>query len=138
MYVYLAGQPVRELSGDAAANLLRKGWVQIADPPSHDATTQHAPTWDGDAWTIADKTQEEIAAATRRRWLPGQFWMRFTEAERIAIANSENQNVRVFIISALASPEIVSDAATTLAGLDLLVSAGILSAERQEAILNDA
>jgi len=138
MFLYRAGQPVRELSGDAAANLLRKGWTQIADPPSHDEATQHAPTWDGDAWTIADKTQEEIAAATRRRWLPGEFWLRFSQAEQAAIATSAHVSVRVFTVSALAAAEIVSDAASTLAGLDLLVSVGILSAERREAILNDA
>lgn len=138
MYLYLAGQQLRQESGDAAATLIRKGWAQVADPPAHDESTQHAPTWDGSEWAVADKTPEEIAAATRRRWLPGEFWLRFSQAEQAAIATSTDASVRVFTVSALAAAEIVSDAASTLAGLDLLVSAGILSAERREAILNDA
>jgi hypothetical protein len=71
------------------------------------------------------------------RWAPDRFRDRFTAQELVAIkrAGETNDNVALLEIKLFTAQEIVSNAASTIGGMALLVQAGILSQERADAIL---
>jgi hypothetical protein len=85
-------------------------------------------------WTVRPLTADEL----RRTWTPLEFLSRFTDAELAAveIARANDSNVQAFYRSALAAQEIVSDDARTVGGMALLVSVGIVTQARSDAILS--
>jgi hypothetical protein len=85
-------------------------------------------------WTVRAKTEKEM----RKKWTAYQFLLRFTAEERAAFraASLTNANVADFQQLAQAAQEIVSDDPMTVAGMDYLVSQGLLTQARRDEILN--
>jgi hypothetical protein len=84
-----------------------------------------------DAWTAAaNPTSPRVIA-------PLEFLLRFTTVERAAIraAVAASPEFADWIDQARFAREIDLDAPTTAAGLDALVGAGLLTAERKGAVL---
>lgn len=52
-HLYLLGQPVRFETGEAANNLLRKGWRELPIQPTPGAT------WERDRWVTPEPVQDE-------------------------------------------------------------------------------
>ena len=86
----------------------------------------------------------EVAVATPRVapapaapavWTALTFFERFTETEQLAIFADDSAEVRLFRAKLLAALEVRGDDPRTVAGLDLLVSRGLLTSERKTAIL---
>jgi hypothetical protein len=69
---------------------------------------------------------------------PLQFIELFTQAEQDAIAAAAQANaaVNLWLIKAMGAQEINKDDPRTIAGLDALVVAGLLTQERRDAILS--
>ncbi|MCC6718147.1 MAG: hypothetical protein IT555_09690 [Acetobacteraceae bacterium] len=84
-----------------------------------------------DAWTAAANP------ASLRMIAPLEFLLRFTAAERTAIraAAAASPELADWIDQARFAREIELDAAMTIAGLDALIAAGLLTAERRAAVL---
>jgi hypothetical protein len=89
----------------------------------------YATRWDGSAFVSAP--------AARRIIPPLEFLQRFTAAERTTIraAAAASPELADWIDQARFAREIDLDAPTTAAGLDALVAAGLLTAERRAAVL---
>jgi len=87
-----------------------------------------------ETWSVRNKTADEL----RVRWTSYQFLLRFTAAERAAFraAALTDANVADFQQLAQAAQEVVSDDPMTVAGMDYLVSSGLLTAARRDEILN--
>jgi hypothetical protein len=85
-----------------------------------------------DAWTAAANP------ASPRVIAPLEFLLRFTAGERTAIraAAAASPELADWIDQARFAREIELDAPTTAAGLDALVAAGLLTAERRAAVLD--
>jgi hypothetical protein len=86
------------------------------------------------AWSVRPKTEDEL----RRTWTPLEFLERFTpsELEDIESRRLTDPGVRTFYRSASFAQEIVSDDPRTIAGMDYLVSIGVITNARKEEILN--
>lgn len=84
-------------------------------------------------WSIRPLTDDE----RRKTWTTLDFLGRFTTAEMSAIetAREADEIVRSFYRAAMAANEIVSDDPRTVAGMDYLVSIGILTPARRDVIL---
>lgn len=125
-----------ETDAEIIANLQRKGWVEN-EPPSYDAATQHAPTWDGVAWTVADNTAEEIAAEARQVWKPEEFRKRFTDAELLDFLDKSRTVPALDMLrfKLTTVQEVVSDNPDLLAAMDALVQAEVITVERRTEIL---
>lgn len=72
------------------------------------------------------------------RWTAYEFMLRFTFSERAAIRSAAASDPLIddFLFLATAAREIASDDPTTIAGMDALVSAGIISSTRKQEILS--
>lgn len=72
------------------------------------------------------------------RWSAYEFMLRFTFSERAAIRSAAASDPLIddFLFLATAAREIASDDPTTIAGMDALVSAGIISSTRKQEILS--
>lgn len=83
-----------------------------------------------DAWTAA------ASPASPRVIAPLEFLLRFTGAERTAVraAATVSPELADWIDQARFAREIDLDAPTTAAGLDALVAAGLLTADRRAAV----
>lgn len=84
--------------------------------------------------TLRNKTADEL----RVTWTAYEFLNRFTSVERKKIwarAKSDD-NAADFLMLCQAANEITSDDPTTIAGMDYLVSANIISASRKNEILD--
>lgn len=85
-------------------------------------------------------TEENIATFPPPvvHWTPAQFRDRFTSQELIAITRAATTNDAIALLQAklFTASEIVSNAASTIGAMALLVQAGILSQERADAILD--
>jgi hypothetical protein len=101
-------------------------WVDAGDGSG---ITAYATRWDGSAFVPAPPARRVIP--------PLEFLQRFTAAERTAIraAAASNAELADWIDQARFAREIELDAATTIAGLDALVAAGLISAARKAAVL---
>jgi len=71
------------------------------------------------------------------KWLTYEFLQRFTDAELdgCLVAAQTNAIVRRFITFAEAAHEIIADDPETVAGMDYLVSLGLLTSARKTEIL---
>ena len=74
-------------------------------------------------------------AIPARVWTPFQFFQKFTPAETSAILNSTDTTVKTFVLSMQLYQVVYPDDPSCKAGLDYLVSIGILTADRETAIL---
>lgn len=101
-------------------------WVDAGDG---NGITPYTTRWDGTVFVPAPPARRVIP--------PLEFLQRFTAAERAAIraAAAASPELADWIDQARFAREIELDAATTLAGLDALVAAGLLSAARRAAVL---
>jgi hypothetical protein len=86
------------------------------------------------SWSVRPKTADEL----RQVWSSLEFLNRFTDSEMMAIENGRLSDpyVQAFYRSALAAQEIVSDDPRTIAGMDYIMSIGIIDETRKEEILN--
>jgi hypothetical protein len=102
-------------------------WVDAGDGTG---ITAYATRWDGSAFVPA--------VAARRVIAPLEFLQRFTAAEWASIraAAAASAALADWIDQARFAREIDLDAAPTSAGLDALVAAGLLTAERGTAVLS--
>jgi hypothetical protein len=84
-------------------------------------------------WSIRPLTPDEL----RKVWTTLDFLGRFTDAEMnsIEIGRENDEIVRSFYRAAMAAQEIVSDDPRTVAGMNYLVSVGILTQARRDEIL---
>lgn len=101
-------------------------WVDAGDGSGIAA---YATRWDGSAF---------VPAPPARRIIPPlEFLQRFTVAERTAIraAAGSHADLADWIDQARFAREIELDAVTTIAGLDALVAAGLLTPARKAAVL---
>lgn len=85
------------------------------------------------SWTVRPKTAEE----RRQVWTAFEFLQRFTASERAAIRTGSMSDPALadFLMMSQAAQEIVSDDPMTGAGMDYLVSLGILTPARRAEIL---
>ena len=76
-------------------------------------------------------------AATPRSWTPLEFIERFTGAEQLAIVTAAQSNaaLRLFYDKLMASLRIEADEPRLVAGMQALVDADLISAERRNEIL---
>lgn len=146
----ISGQIARFVDVDPAAYA---AWVAARNPkaetyrpvvtsplPPFDPATQVAvetltvePTQVVRGWTVRPKTADE----RRKVWTAYQFLQRFTDAELVAIRARSQTDAATwkFLTLATAAQEVVSDDPVTVAGMDYLVSVGILTAARKAEIL---
>ena len=84
-------------------------------------------------WTVRNKTAEEM----RKSWTAYQFLLRFTTQERAAYRNAAktDDNVADFMGLAQAAQEILNDDPMAVAGMNYLVSVGLLTEQRKNEIL---
>jgi hypothetical protein len=101
-------------------------WIEAGDTAGIEP---YATRWDGSVFAAAP--------AARRVIPPLEFLQRFTPEERTAIraASAVSPDLADWIDQARFAREIELDAPTTAAGLDALVAAGLLTAERRAAVL---
>lgn len=125
---------IREIDAGIMAAAQLQGYEVIADRPTWNATTQHEPEYSDGEWVVADRTPEEIAAATAKVWNPGEFVWEFTEQEQLAIAASEDPVVKRLMF--LATGRVRSNSAVAQDGLAYLVSVGLLTEAGKNRILN--
>lgn len=86
-------------------------------------------------WTVVDKSAEEL----RKVWSPMVFLLRFTAEERALMraAAKVDENAADFMLILQTADEIWSDHPFTLAGLQMLVQAGIITEQRRVEILGE-
>ena len=70
-----------------------------------------------------------------RVWTPFQFFQKFTDAESTAVLTSTDATVKKFVMSMQLYQSVYPDDPSCKAALDYLVSLGILTADRETAIL---
>jgi len=92
----------------------------------------------GQDWTYdANATPRFTAPPVVKVWTAYQFLLRFTEAELLAIrtAAAADPITWRFLTLATAAQEIIANDPQTIAGMDYLVSAGLLTEQRKAEIL---
>lgn len=106
-------------------------WVPCPDNVAADWTFQ-----DGQFVEPAPQQGEPVVPFVPR-WTPLQFIERFTDAEQLAIVTAAQSTpaLRLWYDKAMAADEIVSDDPRTIAGVQALVDAGLISAQRKTEIL---
>lgn len=126
----------RENDSEIIANLLRKDWIEN-EPPSYDAATQHEPVFVDGAWVVTDKTAEEIAAESVKRWpSKAEFWAEFTDTEKAAILTSDDIDVKMLDKElTMWSGVIIATDSRVVAGLDKLTQLNIITESRRTEIL---
>lgn len=88
-------------------------------------------------------TSYQLPALPAPSWSPLEFLERFTQSERIAIRQAaagntpEAMQLADWLDLLRASMSVVSDDARTIAGMQALVDAGLLTAGRRDEILSD-
>lgn len=87
-------------------------------------------------WSVRNKTADEL----RKTWTAYEFLLRFTAQERAAYRNAAktDDNVADFMGLAQAAQEIVNDDSMTVAGMNYLVSVGLITEQRKNEILGNA
>lgn len=87
---------------------------------------------------VANGNPRFIMPPVSKTWTAYEFLNRFTKAERKAIRTKAKTDDEVadFELLASAANEIVSDDPTTVAGMNYLVTAGVISAQRKTEILS--
>jgi len=85
----------------------------------------------------ANATPRFIAPPSVNVWTAYQFLLRFTEAELLGIRTAATTDPLTwrFLTLATAAQEIVSNDPQTVAGMDYLVAAGLLTEQRKGEIL---
>ncbi len=86
------------------------------------------------AWTVRPKTADE----RRVIWTSYEFLSRFTPTERAAIRTGSMSDpvLADFLMMSQAAQEVVSDDPVTVAGMNYLVSVGVLTESRKNEILS--
>jgi hypothetical protein len=137
MQLTLQNQLRTETDAERIANLKRKGWVETT-PPAHNAETHHAPEWINGQWVAAALTADELAARARKTWpTAAAFLDEFSMPELAEISLSTDPTtaaLRLLILSW--GGDVWSDDPRISAGLDQLVSVGIISQSRREEIVS--
>ena len=87
------------------------------------------------AQAVIDAADPATIFNAPRVWTPFQFFQKFTPAETSAILNSTYTTVKTFVLSMQLYQVVYPDDPSCKAGLDYLVSIGILTADRETAIL---
>lgn len=114
-------QSVIEIEGDAEQNPDSSAWFFAWPHPK-------GPTsciWDGTA-IIANPA----VPAPAQRLDPRDFWKLFTTTEQLAILNSTSDTIRLLHADLQTVRYVEQGHADTEAGIDALVSVGLLTAER--------
>lgn len=134
--------PAAHAAWVAAGNPKAQAYRPVVEdpPPVHDPTIQAVehllvvePSRVRRTWTVRPKTPAE----RRKVWSSFEFLNRFTLAERAAIRTGSMSDPALadFLMMSQAAQEIVSDDPMTGAGMDYLVSLGILTPARRAEIL---
>jgi hypothetical protein len=119
-------------------NPKRLAYALLPTAPAHDPATEHPPVWNAEskAWSVAQKTQAEIAASTRRVWeSSAAFWSEFSDAEKLGIIESEVAGIKLLREELrLWTGEVWSDDPRVVQGLAGLVALGLITQDRATAI----
>lgn len=93
----------------------------------------------GEFGSIAEYVAPPPLPAPPRTTTPLQFIERFTEAEQLAIVTAAMQvpALRLWYDKLMAAQQVVFDDPRLAAGMDALVAAGLLTAERNAEVLGD-
>lgn len=109
-----------------------------------DASLGPAPEWDEATQTYpaleAQRSACEVALElASRQWPALDFLKRFTQPERIAIAEAARTDAQIadFRLLASAAPIVHAGDPLTIAGMAYLVSAGVLTEERRKEIIGE-
>jgi hypothetical protein len=135
--------PATHAAWTAAGNPKAAVYRQVAtDPlPPHDPRLQAVepelvvrPDSVIRAWSVRAKTPDEL----RQTWTSYEFLARFTASERAAIRSGSMSDAALadFLMFSQAAQEVVSDDPVTAAGMDYLVSLGILTPARRAELLS--
>lgn len=136
-------------NGLVAANNPKKNYykpVMTADVPDFDAATQKieetitvTSSFVFRGWNVVNKTAEEIALENNKTYTSYEFLLRFTESERAAIRLAAATDVTSvtadFLQLSQAAQEINTMDPVTIAGMDYLVSIGLLTQQRRDQIM---
>lgn len=121
---------------DAAGRYL--GGFEGAEPPAGsveiDAPPQHGSQ-------VRDMTTGQWSAYTPPQiWTSLEFIERFTDAEQVAIVTAAQSSaaLRLWYDKAMAATQIVSTDPRLVAGMQMLVDVGLLTAQRKTEILEGA
>ncbi len=112
-------------------------WIEVAetDPPAHGAGETASP----DIALVEGVPTRiwTVAANPAPRWTPLEFIERFTGAEQLAIVTAAQGNpaLRLFYDKLMASLDVTADEPRVVAGMQALVDAGLITAERRAEIL---
>lgn len=123
---------IAKIEGGAVAQIDRttdeapEGWIVCGDD------IVCGMLWDG-----SEFSNPPPGPAPAPRWSSLQFIERFTEAEQIAIvtAAAASPALRLWYDKAMAADEIIADDPRTVAGLQALVDAGMLTSQRRDEVL---
>lgn len=98
----------------------------------------HCPDVVSVGWSYRDSDGAFLPPVQTRRWTAFEFLNRFTPVERAAIrlGSMSDPALADFLMMSQAAQEIVSDDPMTAAGMDYLVSLGILTPARRAEILS--
>lgn len=107
-------------------------YAPVPQKPLYDAVT-HTCEWGAGEWEVSP-----IPAPIRRVWATAaEFWGEFTQSEQLVISISEIPAVRALVVSlSVWQAEMWSDDARVQAGFQALISSGLLTEARANAILN--
>jgi hypothetical protein len=103
------------------ANSVQTGW-QAANPALVDGVAQITRTW-------------QAVTPPPASFTPLEFLALFTDAEKAAIVSSTDPNVRLFLLMTSGARQITMNDTQTIAGINYLVSQGLLTSDRGTAIL---
>lgn len=111
---------------DRTTNVAPEGWVECGPDVAC------GMLWDGEEFSLPP-----LPAPAAPRWSFLEFMERFTQAEQEAIAGAAMVNVQVklWYDKAVGAKEIIADEPRTVAGMDALVAAGLLTQARRDEIL---
>lgn len=127
---------VRKAAWEADPVHAGKPFTEVQPPV---LVAQPAPAWlTAQLAGRADFFDKRDAALARKVWTSFRFLKRFTSTERkaIKVRAKVDDNVADFELLATAAQEILSDDPETLAGMNYLVSVGVLTEERKNEILS--
>jgi hypothetical protein len=124
------------------------GWIETNNPkkdyfqpvpekPSFDPVYQKEPYWGLGQWLVENKSEEELAADTRKSWdNSSMFIQEFTLTEMAAISLSQDTTVAALrLLLSTWFGEVWSDDPRVQSGLSALINSGIINEARRDEIL---
>ena len=114
--------------------------IRLADGATIPADPANTDRQEYDRWVAAGNTPEPADAplpAEPRTCTPLEFIERFTEAEQLAVVTAAMQvpALRLWYDKLMAAQQVVEDDPRLAIGLEALVSAGLITAQRRDEVM---